>query len=289
MKKIIYLLIQILVFNLNTYGQNFTEYYLGEDVYLYKNALLRIDPKPTGNMSYMFYGSLNDCQTPLNNNVLYPEKEYSFNTEKSRLENRTFLVEQIVNKEGKDFSGKANRSNTPILILKDTASGEFIYFKYDSKYATSSYGFPFLTSLTLSKNYFCEKLEIKKDEFTGDITIQSPFSSSSKECIYKIISKSDTTYYLSLTATGSTLNIDSKGVIILFEDGSKLEKPNEKIDVKVGQKDFEYTCFIRVSKDELAKLCTNKISKYRLFIFDTSLSSFSGEKLRFYINCIIDK
>jgi hypothetical protein len=175
------------------------------------------------------------------------------------------------------------------LIIKDTTTKEVIYFKYDVKYATTSYGFPFLTNVTLPEDYFCDKLESKKDDFSGEITIQNPYSLTTEEYIYKKINKSDTTYYLSLKAHGSTITVDGTGVIILFEDGSKLEKPDEKIDVKVGQKDYDYSCFIRLSKDDIQLLRKNKISKYRLYIYDTNLSSFSAESLVKFTTCIVNK
>ncbi len=269
--------------------QNYTEYYFGEDVYLYKNALLKIDPKPTGNLGYCFYGSLKDCQTAFNENVLYPEKDHKSTTSKTNLEGRIFNVDKIIDKHGNDFTGKVSRINAPILILKDTTTKEIIYFKYDGKYAATSYGFPFLTSVALPDEYFCNKLESKKDDFSDEIKVQNPFSLSTKEYIHKIINKSDTTYYLSLKAYGSTVTVDGKGVVVLFEDGTKLEKPDEKIDVTAGQKDFDYSCFIRLSKDDIQLLRKTKITKYRLYIYDTNVSPFAAESLVKYTNCIVNK
>ncbi len=289
MKKVFSFLVLTMTMNNLVFCQNYNEHYFGEDVYLYKNVLLKIDPKPTGNLGYCFYGTLKDCQTVYNDNVLYPEKDYKFNTSKTKLEGRIFSVDKIINNEGNDFSGKASRINAPILILKDTTTKEIIYFKYDVKYATTSYGFPFLTNISLPEEYFCNKLESKKDDFTGEITIQNPYSWKTNEYIYKIIDKSNTTYYLSLNAYGNTVTVGGKGVIILFEDGSKLEKPDQKIDVKVGEKDYDYSCFIRLSKEDIELLRKNKISKYRLYIYDTNLSSFSAESLVKYTNCIVNK
>jgi hypothetical protein len=289
MKKVFSFLVITMTMNNSVFCQNYNEYYFGEDVYLYKNALLKIDPKPTGNLNYCFYKSLKDCQTAFNDNVLYPEKQYKFTTSKAKLEGRIFNVDKIIDKQGNDFTGKASRVNAPILIIKDTTTKEVIYFKYDVKYATTSYGFPFLTNVTLPEDYFCDKLESKKDDFSGEITIQNPYSLTTEEYIYKKINKSDTTYYLSLKAHGSTITVDGTGVIILFEDGSKLEKPDEKIDVKVGQKDYDYSCFIRLSKDDIQLLRKNKISKDRLYIYDTNLSSFSAESLVKFTTCIVNK
>lgn len=289
MKNAFYFFVLSMTMNNFVFCQNYNEYYFGEDVYLYKNALIKIDPNSTASLNYCFYGSLKDCQTSFNDNVLYPEKEFKFVTSKTKLEGRIFSVDKIIDNQGNDLTGRASRMNAPILVIKDTTTKEIIYFKYDVKYASTSFGFPFLTNVTLSKEYFCNKLESKKDDFTGEVKIQNPYSSTTKEYIYKMINKSDTIYYLSLKAYGSTATVDGKGVIILFDDGSKLEKPDEKIDVKVGQKDYDYSCFIRLTKEDIQLLRKNKISKYRLYIYDTNVSSFSAESLVNYTNCIINK
>lgn len=270
-----------------SFGQTYNEYYFGEDVQLYKNSLLIIDTTSTGNMSYLFYGDLKDCQTPYNDNVLYPTEKYKFSTDKSKLKNRVFIVDNIIDKTGKEFSGKPNRINAPILIIRDTLTNEIIYFKYDSKYATSSYGFPFLTNTTLPTEYFCNKLQVKVDDFNGETTIQNPYTLTTKQMVYKIIKNSDTTYYLRLTSYGSTVNVDGKGVIILFDDGTKFEKPNAKIDVEVGKKDYDYSCFISLTKDEVKLFATKKISKYRLYIYDTTINSFTSESLMNYFTCLL--
>ena len=272
------------------YSQTYNEYYFGEDVYLYKNALIKLNSEKAISLNYMFYGALKDCQELFNNNVLYPDKQYAFSTDKEKLTNKIFSVEQILNKEGKEFVGKASKYNAPILLLKDTTSKELIYFKYDTKNTTINFYFPFLTSVNINKDYFCNKLESKKDDFTGETKIQNPISLTTKEYIYKNINQSDTSYYLSFETTGvGEPIVDGKGVIILFENGSKLEKPNEVIDVKVGQKDYVYSCFIRLTKQDLELLRKNNISKYRLYIFDAKLSQYESIRLQNYIDCIISK
>lgn len=290
MKKLILLVSLYFSICNSFYAQRFTEYYFGEDVYLYKNALIKFNSEKATSLNYMFYGALKDCQELFNNNVLYPDKQYAFSTDKEKLTNRIFSVEQIINKEGKEFVGKASKYNAPILLLKDTTSKELIYFKYDTKNTVLNYYFPFLTSVNINKDYFCNKLESKKDDFTGETKIQNPISLTTKEYIYKNINQSDTTYYLSFETTGvGEPIVDGKGVIILFENGSKLEKPNEEIDVKVGQKDYVYSCFIKLTKQDLDLLRKNNISKYRLYIFDAKLSQYESIRLQNYIDCIIFK
>ncbi len=83
-------------------------------------------------------------------------------------------------------------------------------------------------------------IEIKKetDKFTNEIKLYSPIiikGSFAPLRIIKIIAGNTKYYFLSLTTKGFGLNVGKSGVILLFEDGSKLHK-NDQVDVKVGSK-----------------------------------------------------
>jgi hypothetical protein len=207
-------------------------------------------------------------------------ESYSPISDYSKLVGMEFKVTNVY-----EESGQYGRSY--VLALKNELLGT-IYYEYNTRYS-SDLELSVVGSLQYPEGYWCNKLESKKDEFTGEISIKNPYTSNSAEYIYKIINKSDTTFYLSLKASGSTVSVDGKGVIILFENGLKLEKPDEKIDVKVGKNDYDYSCFIELSKEDLQVLRKNKITKYRLYIYDTNVSSFGAESLVGFINCIIDK
>jgi hypothetical protein len=276
-------------YSINVFSQEFNQLYFGEDVYLYQNALLKIDTGHYGGYNYMFYNDLENCKIAYNEKVIYPEEKYPSSTDPRKLENRIFKVDKILNKDGIELTGKANRINVPILVLRDTLNQEIIYFRYDTKYATSTYGFPFLTSVQLGDEYFCDKIQILKDDFTGEITTQTPLDLYSKEYFYKISNGTDTFYYLGLESNGSTVTIDGKGVIILFEDGTKFEKLAEEIDVKVGKTDYIYSCFISLTKDEAKLFASKKISKYRLYIYDTIEDKFASERFMKYVKCILNK
>ena len=136
------------------------------------------------------------------------------------------------------------------------------------------------------------KVERKVDDFTSQITINSPIRSRgelSPAILYKYIGKKDTTYYLSLHAHGASVVVDGTGVTILFTDGRKLEKPG-KIDVEVDNSHYggyRYDAFIPLTQSDLQLLSTKTIDKFRLYIFDTNLGRSKGEEFKALVNYIM--
>ena len=81
--------------------------------------------------------------------------------------------------------------------------------------------------------------------------------------------------YLSLKATGSTLNVSEKGVILLFTDGDKIEFPNAEIDTKAGDGAYwEYFAFVSISNEQLDKIITKDIDAFRLYIYDSNVTPY---------------
>ena len=167
-----------------------------------------------------------------------------------------------------------------------------LFFKYNIKYHTA---FPFLCNLNApeltNSDIYKKKLSITNDEFTGEITTNNPYDTKGA-VIYKyskkVNGKMTDNFYLSLDACGSTLNVAEKGVIILFDDGSKFEKPNAEIDVdyKGEYCTYKYSCFIPLTKTELLTFSKKKIKKYRLYIYDEELSPEISEDFKQYCGAI---
>lgn len=237
-----------------SYGQEveFNKNYLGRDFDLYKGVYLKVDTNAN-----MPYGKWSDSTSANRYNITIDS-----------LKNKIFFVNDVL---------KFKR----LLVIKDTNTSEIYYFNYDVTYERN---FPFLTS----KIPFdaCSKIEREVDEFTNEVQLYSPYSTTLS--INKYIKGGKSYYYLSLYAKGSTVNVNIKGVTILFEDGSKMLKPNEKIDVDVSG-GFRYSAFIPLTQLDLQKLGTTKITKFRLYIYDKDIPSIEGEKFTQYVNCIKDK
>jgi hypothetical protein len=139
----------------------------------------------------------------------------------------------------------------------------------------------------------CEKITRKTDKFTGEITLHSPIGMymSMAGHFYKSITKDTTNYSLYLHTCGSTIT-KAKGVVILFEDGSKLEFPNQEIEADVPQGNeycnFEYQAFIDLSKSDIDKLLTHKMTDFRLYIFDRKVGNAQAKKLQDYLRCLVN-
>jgi len=281
MKKILSIL--IITFTLNSFSQDYSKIFLGDDFALYKGCQFIIDTNFELSLSFKFYRNIENCQKPYDKNILYSDNPGSFaaSTMIDSLKNKVFTVNEIVNKENKVFEGKASSFNKPIFRLINN-KGDTLHYIYNSK--ASSFSFPFLsTEPKFNLDYFCNKLTREVDDMTDEIKISSPHSSTFK--INKYIEKDKTTYYLSLRAIGSTAVVDGTGVIILFTDGTKMKKSSE-IDVDVSKYGYEYSSFIRLTDNDLKILSKKEIKKIRLYIFDRSVGEQEGKNFKHFVKCI---
>ena len=137
-----------------------------------------------------------------------------------------------------------------------------------------------ITCTGISSTY--SQITRNADEFTGEVRLMTPVLE--KASLSKFITYKDTSVYLHLKACGATLNVNEKGVIVLFTDGTKLTF-SEKIDVKAGDGEYcnyEYTAFCSITVPELTLLSTKTIKAFRLFIYDNHLTD--GEAKTFHDN-----
>ena len=114
----------------------------------------------------------------------------------------------------------------------------------------------------------CDKLERTEDKFEGTVRISTPLMNWYR--VDKYIEDGTTRIYLSIRGFGYTASVGEKGVIVLLEDGTKLEWPNEEIDCDINTDGpgFVYSAFIGLNDDEIDKLAASKISDSRLYIYD---------------------
>jgi hypothetical protein len=277
MRKLYILAFITTLISLNLYSQTFKKIYLGADYLGYKGVFFKLEDNPISGLDFSFYNDLKYCQKKYDNNVIYPSNN-AFRTSKDSLINRIFLVEDIID------------GNTPIFKLKDTLNKQIIYYKYDY---SSSFSFPFLTTpIKIDLDAICKNIERKVDDFTNVVNINSPISENYKMCdmiIYKDLKNGKNVYTLSLKAYGSTATVGGKGVIILFEDGTKINKPTVEIDVEANSSNFRYSVYITLSPNDLILLKTKTIAKFRLYIYDNSPDEYFALKFMNYVKCAIDK
>ena len=290
-KKLLLLFILITTFLKGQAQTTFEHNFLGKDFFLYKGALFKLTDDPISELNFTFYSDLKYCQSPFDENVIYPLKNnIMVCTVKDSIMNRIFFVESIVDKTGQEWNetSETDYFSMPLFVLKDTLTGQKIYYKYDKKHEGS---FPFNTSkINYPVNYFCEKIEKEKDEFTGELKFNSPIMNGIKISpiiIYKYINKGKAVYYLSLMTYGNTFNINKTGVIILFKDGTKWTRASE-IDVDTESYGFKYSAFISLTTADLTIFSTKKIKKFRLYIYDEEVNSSDSDKFKLFTKCIKD-
>ena len=76
-----------------------------------------------------------------------------------------------------------------------------------------------------------------------------------------------------LRTKGLTLNIGEEGLIVIFEDGTRFERPNAEVDYDSSSgAGWDYKVFIRINDEELSLFAEKKIKAYRLYIYDGYLS-----------------
>ena len=260
--------------SLSSNAQDFKKVFLGKDYNSYKGLHLKYESGKIGGTSHNFYSSLPTkiYQTP----VYSKTKQYDFETDTNAIKNRDFLVVNVT-----PFDTKISQNRYAIFELND--GKEKLYFVYDSEF---EFNFPFLVKgFSYSAEYLTSSIEKKVDEFTGDITYRSP--ALKDVSIIKYINKNTSTYYLSLETRGSTLNYDGKGVIILFKDGTKWVRPDEKIEAKaIRGSGWGYSAFINLSDQDLKIFSTKEIDKFRLYIYD-NMKPDDTDKFPFYVESII--
>ena len=269
-----------LLSSLFSFGQEYTKKFLKTEYDHYQGAELIADPDNTSGWTHAIYSDF-ETSLSISSDVAFQTDEYTFQTDPSKLPPGPYQVAEILDQTDnrKIRFGEARFK----LVASD---GIEFWFLYKSKY---EHAFPWLVGkIELNEEDVCAKIISEVDDFTGDKTYRTPYGKDAQ--LMKIIKGESVTTYLILDAKGSTLNVGEKGVIILMEDGSKLEYPGEEIDSDVGQgSSWDYSTFIRMNDETLTKLSTVAIDKWRLFIYDTDFDSTDAEVFRIQVECIMSQ
>jgi hypothetical protein len=113
----------------------------------------------------------------------------------------------------------------------------------------------------------------KEDKFTGQKEYYSPTSIIS---IAKFTNNNGYSQYISINVPGSTLNYGCYGVSILFENGKKIVRPNEKVDTSYSD-GWVYKAFFKPTLNEINLLKSYKVVAVKLYIYDSDIDSIESE------------
>jgi hypothetical protein len=135
----------------------------------------------------------------------------------------------------------------------------------------------------VNEDFYCNNITKSIDKFENSETYNSPYSPIT---FFKIIkSQQEKSYFMMIKTEGTTASVLKKNVIILFEDGSKITRPEVKVDVEVGgSKSYIYSSTFKLTENEVKKLVKDKITDVRLYIYDRAI--INGETLRNYMQCL---
>jgi tetratricopeptide (TPR) repeat protein len=106
------------------------------------------------------------------------------------------------------------------------------------------------------------------DKFNGEKTY---YGGGTIVSFMKVIGKGKSSQYVSVNVYGSTLNYGCYGVSILFENGKKIIRSNEKVDTDYNDSGWRYKAFFTPTLNEINLLKTQKITAVKLYIYDADV------------------
>ncbi|MGQ2985028.1 hypothetical protein [Flavobacterium sp.] len=167
-------------------------------------------------------------------------------------------------------------------------SDEFgtIYYSYNSEYE-SSYELEVVGGINYPEGFFCHEITTEVDKFEKSETYYTPTEEGISFMKVKKGGKSST--YLSVSVPGSTLNVNKKGLYILFSDGTKFSKPEAKIDVDANSSGYRYSAFIWLTQAEILMFTKKTITDIKLYIYTDPIETESSKMVKEYLKCLSKK
>ena len=195
-------------------------------------------------------------------------------------------LEYLVDKKFKVVNIQPYSEDKKYYILELENNEETIYFKYDSNFS-SNFPFKVVGGIILSDEYYCKNIIEDEDKFSG------VKSYTKRVRNVKILKTSkDGMYLTALSMHQISYQVKSKnGVILLLENGEKIEKPNAYVEVDVhnpgGGHPYIHRTSIKLTDAEVSLLSKNKITDYRIGYVDGAISSTDALTLMKTIRCFI--
>ncbi|TDO77623.1 hypothetical protein EV143_104390 [Flavobacterium chryseum] len=168
------------------------------------------------------------------------------------------------------------------LKIENNETG-IIYFDYDPRY-DFKYPFDVVGGLDLPSDFYCKKIKVSTDKFTGDVSYSTEYSEGIS--VIKVEKDKVSKIYLAINEQGPTLNVGAKGLILLLTNNKRINKPDAKIEVKVnkGGSGYIYSAFVELNSQDLNLLKENIITDNRLYVYDGEIKN--GEKIKEYVKCL---
>lgn len=276
MKRILTLL--ILLISTFSFSQNFP----GESVELLLNKTVKPKVIDESLQKYAYRNFYSKFDTTTKEFEKYKKSHRAFPTSSTlsdynKLVGKEFKVIKIYDQKAILPSNKGKKF---VLELQSDELGT-VYYDYNSEY-DHDFELEVVGGLELPEGFYCKDITTTTDKFTGESRSTTEYSEGI--LLMKTVKDGSSKIYLKINEPGSTLNVGKKGLILLLENGKKIERPNAKIDVEVNSGSYVYSAFIELTDSEIKLLKENAITDNRLYIYDGTIKK--GKKIIEYLKCL---
>lgn len=180
------------------------------------------------------------------------------------------------------YNATESLSNSQRVLILDSKDWGRMYYLYDTKH---EYNLEITTvgKVSFPEGYFCSEIIKNKDKFTDETYWVTPYL----EPIHfeRVRSTNGAIkYYIYLTARNTSVSGGS-GIVILLEDGVKIQKPSAKVSITVDS-DAKYVAnsHFLLTESDIQKLTSSAITDIRLYIYDRSISE--GNRYSDLLKCL---
>lgn len=169
----------------------------------------------------------------------------------------------------------------------DNAETGILYYDYDPRFE-NEFEFIVIDGINYPEGFFDKDIKESRDKFKNEITYTSPVGYD-KINFMKVKNLKGTHTYMALSEVGNAINLNKKGVVLLLENGFRINKPKAELHVEVSNSGngYIYSAFFELTTDDIKLLSTNAITDFRLYIYDRSVST--GYTLREQLKSIVKK
>jgi hypothetical protein len=283
----------VLFFTLLTIQSTNAQVFLGRDVQYYKGTRVAAKElsdwaQPKGYSNFFL-----NIDTNTNRPVSDPGRRNNdtkpFQFQRDSYSSRSSDYNRLVGMEFDvlDVLKQTTRDGYYTLVLKNEEIGT-IYYSYWVGGGDSDFELKVVSGLQLPDGYWCKTFKITEDKFDGSVTFRSEPQWLRGITFTRIISKDPLTdgIYFHTVHGSRTLLTDIRGLYIIFDDGTKIERPNEKIYIKADRYGWDYSTMFRIEKADLQKISTSMITDFRTYIFDTKVSKEESYRVMEYAKCL---
>ncbi len=212
-------------------------------------------------------------------NTPFSTKEEGTTTKYSELVGKEFNVVDVY-EITPSYSG--GDKNYAIEIVNEDIGT--LFYKYEPTYV-HNFELEVVGGLDYPDGFFCDDIEYENDKFEKIERFYAPIQNGIT--FMKTIINGKSTIYMTVMVHGEGLNVNGKGVWILFEDGTKISKPNADLQIDVATNGYRYAGFIELTKNDIKLLTEKTMTDKRLVIYDGSIDTNSAVILKEYLKCLV--